>query len=439
MHRIATYLLISCLPQLALAEEKKKKRGAMDMLTPGSVLQNLRVPNYDANQRLSSVTAIANLTILGEKQAIGQDIDLSLYDQSGNRRTRLLLDSAEFDADTSYLTSRAPVTLTDPGGHLTATGLYINMQTKQTYLLGPCRNHLYLDQLKSAQVHTTPHRTPHLYMPTFPFQATPTSIVANSLTLLSSIATAAIPGALTPSELTRIEETIGTDLAPFTQQITQMQTAIEQHEKASAQIDERLKLFRDTLSIPVQNKAAAPPLAETDPEKKPDIEATCVDGIYVDPETDAIVYVKDVVFKYHPKGMVLTAKGEVKALLNRKPAGEKKEKKEKKEDPSAEEKADEKKDEVFNQFQGLKSVTASGGIDLTIKLSDGTTARATGDTLFYDHAKQEAVIKGGTPTFKGKGFSMKAKQADQYIIIPKDGKIVAPGQWHQKATELKKP
>jgi len=426
MYRFATLFLLATLPLSAQTKEKKKKHGAMDMLTPGSVLQNLRIPNYDAEQRLSSVTSITNLTVLSDRQAIGRDVDIALYDQNGDRSTRLLLDSAEFDADTSFLTSSSPVELTDAGGHLTATGLYIHMRTKQTYLAGPCLNLLYLDQLKRAQTNTAPQHTPHISMPASPFQPSPGSLVASSLALFTSVASATIPGALTPTELTRIDDTIGTDLTPFTEQITSIQTSISQYEKASAQIDARLRLFRTALSIPVQN-SGAPNTTKVDPEKNPDIEATCVDGIYIDPETDAIVYVKDVVFKYNPKGLVLKAKGEVKALLSRK-APEKK----------AEEKAEEKKDNVFDQFNGLKSITASGGIDITIQLSDGSTARATGDTLFYDHSKEEAIIKGGSPTFRGKGFSMKATQSNQYIIIPKDGKIIAPGQWNQKATKLKK-
>lgn len=414
MRLFSTTLILAAL-LLPIRAEEEEKRGITKLLTAGSVLSDLRIPNYSPEGTLSSVTTIEHVTVFSDYEALGKNISLSLYQDDGSPGTHLQLNTATFDTRTSVIQSDQPLVLTDASGQLTASGIYVRMTTRQAFLSGPCTNTIFLKRPAPPQA---ARNTPHLILKA---SATPASLIASCLAAFHTSALAIIPGALSDQQLEEIENSVSTDLTSFSDQENRSLEALNRASLDSQAIDERLSLFRKELAIPVQATGAQTthPAPREDVET-PDIEASCQDGIYIDPDSDAIVYVNDVTFKYHPKGMVLKAKKEVKALLLRqKNTGE----------PASEE-----KQKLFDQFNGLKSVTASGGIDVTITLNDGSTARATGETLFYNHLKEEVIIRGGFPFFSKPGLSMAATKEDQYIIVPlKTLKLVAPGQWKQKA------
>lgn len=380
---------------------------------PDSTLSGLRVPSYDENRKIQALLTVGVLEVLDEDRFLAKGIKVEVFDTQGSATSSLNLTEAKINRLTSVLTSDDPVAIRDANAELDAKGVVFSLQTKQTYFLGPGSFQIDPDAMKDRANENARKAAPS---PTRMLAAAAVSSV-----MLATSSAARIPGDVTPETLQQmalLEQTWGERLATEAD-TTGLATSAEDVET----IDRALLDFAAAAEIPIQAAAENkdPAIAEPDAEelaKKHRIQTTFDGGMYVDPEELALVLVENIVFEDRLNRITLRCAGEVKIFFNEEKPREGEEDKER---------------NAFSRLGDLKSVVATGGIDVVRIMKDGRRVRLTGGTLHYDAAQEIIIVKDGRPTMTHPDGFMRAKQNGQRLILRKDGTYSAPGSWDLSA------
>ena len=385
-------LIVSASPASAQEDlRENKKAGALALLPPGSVIQGLSIPRYSEQGDLESVTKVAQLKVVDEHRLEGIGVDVTFFRGTG-QKTTLYLAEADIDREKSLLLSDDALVLKDAAGSIKSSGLALLLQERRLWFRGPCLTTFSRSALDTSSP-TSQRTTP-----------TPFFLHASGATirLITLPITAALPGDISSAEQEQLAEElqkVETSKAPLksmTQETNQDLTSSQENsQRLRTRLDQLRSLLPNTFSTVADEEVpAAPPTAA-------DIEASCSEGIYLDPSEDALVYVGDVKFRDNTRGLTMTAKEQVKAILTRK----------------VEEKDQDDPGDLLSQFEDVKSVIGTGGIYLTITDQKGQTATARSSTILLDNQKQQAVLTGGTPTVTVGKSSTVVSGPDARIVV----------------------
>jgi lipopolysaccharide export system protein LptA len=164
------------------------------------------------------------------------------------------------------------------------------------------------------------------------------------------------------------------------------------------------------------------------------------DGMYFDAEKGLLVYLKNV--RLTGPDFDLSGANELKVFLGKK---EEKKKAPAKEGepapvPEKDEKKDEKKEDKKAATPGIlgaaggfgdpEKIVATGAVKITQKAVGGKPpVVASAAVLTYDAKTGEIILNGGYPWVQQGATFMRAKEANLYLRIKKDGSFVTEGLW----------
>lgn len=415
--RSASAVALACLiGTTSSAPAEPREARSLPKFPPDSTLSGLKLPSYDENRQLQSVLTVGELQVEDVNNYVASKINIRLFDPTGKQTSHLSLETAKINRLTSVLHSDHPLNFNDSRGSLRSKGVFFDLQTKQTFFLGPGDLELNLTTMK--QQPNTSRIAPRL-------RSTLATVAVGSATLSSGLA-APLPGDVTPEFLAEFAEISKSWASRYADEATASQALIESTATDVERIDTALEAFAANAEITIQAaaddaKAAEPDFKELAKDHR--INAEFEGGMYVDPEELALVLVEDIVFTDKLNRVTLKCAGEVKVFFSE-------------QEPEKEDDADAEQS-PFSRMGELKSVVATGGIDLTRVLDDGKIFRLTGATVHYDAVSEEIVVSGGRPTMTHPDGYMRARNNDQRIIVKKSGKYTAPGPWDIAATPPK--
>lgn len=272
-----------------------------------------------------------------------------------------------------------------------------------------------------------------------------------ALVTLSPRLQAGTPARLSPEERSSIE----TAAAPVADQVKAKAAGLkDQIEADRRQSNETNSAIREFLSqaalttVSIQDVPASPATGKADstepsvPPTKPlevqpgpnDTIIAADDGMYFDAEAGLLVYLKNV--RLTGPDFDLSGANELKVFLGKKEA---KKKGPAKDIAPAPEPA---KDGKQNAAPGILSATggfgepekiiATGAVKVTQKAKDGKPpVVASAAVLTYDAKSGEIILNGGYPWVQQGANCMRAKEANLYLRIRKDGSFVTEGNWEQ--------
>lgn len=183
-----------------------------------------------------------------------------------------------------------------------------------------------------------------------------------------------------------------------------------------------------------------PTVAATKPlEVKPSPNDTLIsadDGMFFDAENGLLVYLKNV--RLTSPDFDLAGANELKVFLGKKEVKKKPPVKEG--EPAPEPGKDEKKDDKKAASPGILSasggfgdpekIVATGAVKITQKAVDGKPpVVASAAVLTYDAKSGEIILNGGYPWVQQGATFMRAKEANLFLRIKKDGSFVTEGPW----------
>lgn len=259
------------------------------------------------------------------------------------------------------------------------------------------------------------------------------------------------PARMSPEERTAIEAAA----APLADQVKSRAAGLkDQIEADRRQSNETNSAIRDFLSqaalttVSIEDVPASPATGKVNstepsvPPTKPldvkpgpnDTIISADDGMYFDAEAGLLVYLKNV--RLTGPDFDLSGANELKVFLGKKEA---KKKEPAKDIAPAPEPA---KDEKRNAAPGILSATggfgepekiiATGAVKVTQKAKDGKPpVVASAAVLTYDAKSGEIILNGGYPWVQQGANCMRAKEANLYLRIKKDGSFVTEGNWEQ--------
>ncbi len=186
--------------------------------------------------------------------------------------------------------------------------------------------------------------------------------------------------------------------------------------------------------------ATEPNVAATKPlEVKPSPKDTVIsadDGMYFDAEKGLLVYLKNV--RLTGPDFDLSGANELKVFLGKKEVKKKPPVKEG--EPAPEPPKEEKKDDKKAATPGIlgaaggfgdpEKIIATGAVKITQKAVAGKPpVVASAAVLTYDAKTGEIILNGGYPWVQQGATFMRAKEANLYLRIKKDGSFVTEGLW----------
>jgi len=160
------------------------------------------------------------------------------------------------------------------------------------------------------------------------------------------------------------------------------------------------------------------------------------DGMYFDAEKGLLVYLKNV--RLTGPDFDLSGANELKVFLGKKE--EKKKVPAKEGEPAPAPEKEEKKDDKKSATPGIlgasggfgdpEKIVATGAVKITQKAVGGKPpVVASAAVLTYDAKTGEIILNGGFPWVQQGATFMRAKEANLYLRIKKDGSFVTEGQW----------
>ncbi len=268
-----------------------------------------------------------------------------------------------------------------------------------------------------------------------------------ALVTLSPCLQAETPARMSPEERSAIEAAA----APVADQVKAKAAGLkDQIEADRRQSNETNSAIRDFLAqaalttVSIEDVPAAPAtgkVASSEPsvpptkplEVKPGPNDTIIsadDGMYFDAEAGLLVYLKNV--RLTGPDFDLSGANELKVFLGKKEA--KKKEPAQKIEPAPEPAKDEKRSATpgilgaTGGFGEPEKIIATGAVKVTQKAKDGKPpVVASAAVLTYDAKSGEIILNGGYPWVQQGTTFMRAKEANLYLRIRKDGSFATGG------------
>ena len=359
--RIALPIALLCTPLLRAGDIN----AILERMEPGSVIEDLLIPRYDEHKKASLVLRADRMVVESLKNMTAENLSLHLISSKNIQTlngTWFSIAHCDYDLTTSILRSESIVDVVSSSFLLHSKGLITKIEKNQThftaFLLPPVHGFLNPDSNEKTAMNRT----------------------RQSLLLASMLTAQAVAQ--------------GTAAAPPAEK-----DAFYALTPRSEEIDAQLKDFAKKHSVTIEQillpSPNAPVLQPVDPvaaipQFSPAADAlgfACKGGVFYDSQTASLTLLKDITVRNPDYAM--TVQGEVKVFFE--PAAEKK-------TP-----APDKKDDAVpatNSLGNVKQLLGSGGVAFEATDKDGVKNFASGDTVVYEMATEEILLKGRKLVFQ---------------------------------------
>ncbi|MBK1829003.1 hypothetical protein [Haloferula rosea] len=382
------------------ADEDDSGLPAMEMLVEGSILKKIIIPQYDEQQRLSSVLRADQLVMVDKKTIEATKARIEFFQPDQTLRGSIDLEAATLH-DQRFLRSSDPVQLVSEDMNTTGTGLVYDLKLSRGFLHGPTKTDIIIERQTAM----------NLPKPSIFALGGATMMAASALSAaeIQPFNDAQLKG------LDRLAESRSDDFLITTEKAEE---AVADSEKASAKADKTMEDFLEEAAVdvpkgkPVDLTSQVPAPTDEPGYKKP-ASIRAKDGFYFDSEAGIIVFLKDVTVD-HPE-FTLTGADEIKVFMDQ---VEKKPEAETDKTGTAE---DAKGDEMFgsSEFGDPARIVATGAVVVERKvLQPGDKkAKASGRQMVMDLKTDDLIIRGGQPWILSDTANGRVVDPNGYIRI----------------------
>ena len=403
------------IPGKPLTEDSTSPIPAISFLPEGSILENVMLPRYDRNRKLTSVLRCEEMTLVSTDIISGKTVSVESFHPDRTTKARLDLTFALLDQKKNLLKANEAVTIVSDRLNAEGTGLVYSLDQQRGFLKGP--------------VTTTIIQAPATAM-----NRTSPAIRATALFGASLLPLIAAPPTVAPEELAKIEQAAAPMAGKAAEANKEARSGLRAALEASEAANKATLEFLDEADLLAanDNAAASPSPEPASPEIPNDPALTKVHskGLYFDSANNVAVFLKDIVVT--DPSYQLTASNELKIFFEKKaPAADAK-----KESSAAEPKKTEKKNSVNfggGNFGDPRSIVATGAVRILQKNvpAGKQGVEASGSMFHYDLLTGTVTISGGKPWFRQGSTGLVAGKATAWIRIDKDYNISSDpnGEW----------
>lgn len=361
------------------------KSPVMSLLPDGSHLDDVLLPRYDENLRLSASLKAARLTLVDEHSIAGDELIIEFYNPDQSARGRINLKQATVYQDKALIESREPVSLLSDQLCAQGSALHYDYVDGVGFLTGPARTWLKAKTMKTSARQK---------------QGGPNTAM---LGLFANLLIAAPP----------VMEDVQT-VRPSTDSKTLLADL-----DASAAATTKVRDFVVKARINGPSDAAAPIPA---PDKPLDIQpaaedtvVNCDGGMYFDSENGVFVYLKNV--RVSDPRFALSGANELKIFLTKKAAIDK---------PAKQDGLG-----IGAKFGDVDKIVATGAVRILQRgVQNGKEpVEASGALFTYHPSTGDIVISGGYPWVKQGPNFLRAKEPNLILRLNQSGSFVTEGKW----------
>jgi|GEM_PF-3593019 len=408
---VAAALTLPLVAQLSELEEEDDGRTppredlpALRMLTKGSVLRGVTIPQYDEDRVLSRVLQAATLTLRDEDTIDAEGVRIRDYDPDGTITASIDLEAATVE-EQAILRSSERVSIDSEDLSASGNGLVYEIETGRGFLVGPVTARTLIDSSTSM------NPTPRL----------PVTLATAALLAAGVAAEVATEPGLERFDaeelagLDRIAESRAADAeAVAATTADELAGATDAAAKADAELSQFLK------SAGLEAASGAKPDLSSDvarPESPPKLDkpATirCAEGAYFDPDEGLLVFLKEVFFE--DEEFKMTGADEVKVFFEKEEA-------EPGEEPENPEEEEAKKGLLDGGSFGKASrVVATGQIVAESKADpksgDDDYFKVSGRQFVFDVKSRQLIVRGGRPWIISKEMQGYIDDPDGYFTV----------------------
>ena len=364
-------------------EDEDEGLPAMEMLTEGSELRKVIIPQYDESLRLSSVLRADMLRLVDKKTIEAEVARIEFFKPDQTLRGTIDLKTATL-TDQRFLRSSDPVEVVSEDLNAKGTALVYDLKLSKGFVHGPAQTDIFLENETAMNTPSTP---------TF-------GLVGATMMAASALHAAEIP-AFSPTQLEGLDRLADSRAAGFLITTEATEKKLDDVAAEDAKANKTLETFLEEAAIdlpkgePVDLTSEVPAPSD-EPEFKKPASIRSKDGFYFDSEAGIIVFLKEVSVD-HPE-FELTGADEIKVFMEKEDPKNEGEKPDEKPAPKEDAKKD---DDMFGSadFGDPTRIVATGAVVVnrkTLKPGD-KKAKASGRQMVMDLKTDDLIIRGGNP------------------------------------------
>lgn len=377
-------------------ETNSTDRPALELLTEGSILQDVIVPRYDQQRRLESSLQAERLEMVDRRTIDALDVTIRFFHPDTRPKARIQLETARL-SDEHFLRSQDPVTLESDDLTATGQGLVYDLRESRGLLTGPATARFPTETL-TAMHHSTP--------PALGFGA---------LTLVTAAALHAQNIApLDDQQRTGLDRLAVSRAEEVQQAARESAEQLDSAKQDSDQADQTLDAFLSEAAVdlpPGPTPDLTTKVADPETLEVPGLASIrAAEAIFFDSEggtgdqgSGLLTFLREVEVD-HPE-FTLQGADEMKVFFER--------------DPSAETGGDaDDPEEAGVNFGEPRRIVATGTLVIESTTEGGQGKRhfkASGRQLVYDLETQEMILRGGQPWVVSKDVNGRILDPDGYI------------------------
>ena len=412
--RAFTPLLLLLSTRIALAvtalPSGNGKLPTTSLLPDGSQMHGVLLPQYDENQKLSSLLHAEEMTLVDRETIQGEKVCIEFFDSDETMTGRIDLKQAVFNSAKGSLKATELVTLGSDQIIAKGDGLCYAFEQGEGFLGGPVNTLIFSKKQPMMKSRTSALRA--------------TAMVGAAL--VQPVLNAAPPQPVVPVERATAQADAKSKAPAQAQAASETRNDLKSDLEASAAATANAKAFLEKHEIQVK-AGTAPARPEAQPLDAPadpnDTLVTCDGGMYFDADDGIFVYFRNVVVK-DPR-FDLSGADELKIFLGKKPD-------EKTHENASKKSADGKG--VGARFGDVERIVATGAVKVLQKQTEpGKLPVEASGAIFTYHPKTGRIhLQGGYPWVKQGTSFMRAKEPNLNLRIEKDGSFVTEGRWDMR-------
>ncbi|MEY5012744.1 MAG: hypothetical protein RLY69_459 [Verrucomicrobiota bacterium] len=386
-----------------------------DCLPDGGQMHGILLPQYDENQKISSLLYAEEMTVVDRETIQGETVCIEFFDSDGAMNGHIDLEHALFNQDKNNkdkksLKATDHVTLNSDQMVANGDGLFYAFDQGEGFLGGPVDTRIFSQKQASMKSRIAA------------LQAT--AMIGAALT--QPVLNAAPPTSIAPAERAAVQADAESKAPAQSKAASETRHDLKSDLEASAAATASAKAFLDKHEIQLKSETAtvAPEVTPFEAPADPnDTLVTCDGGMYFDTNEGVFVYFRNVVVK-DPR-FDLSGANELKVFLGKKP------------DEKTRENASKKSDDgkgIGARFGDVERVVATGAVKVLQKQTElGKLPVEASGAIFIYHPKTGRIhLQGGHPWVKQGTNFMRAKEPNLNLRIEKDGSFVTEGRWDMR-------